>query len=237
MKSNRRSLNRGSARTTASRGRSIYGRDVSWHDGAPFTAHDVEFTFNRIVYNDDIDSSDRDAFTFRYISEETGEWTEGRMTVTAPDDYTVQFVLPVPFAPFLRSMGNAVYPKHILEPYVDAGTFEDVWDINADPSEVIGTGPFTIAQYAPGNSLTLRRNPGYWMKDSAGNSLPYVDESRVPHRCEFRGGAGALPGRRGGRARRSGRGVPGRSNRCRRRGTSRSTGAALVSAPRSWHST
>ena len=32
--------------------------------------------------------------------------------------------------------------------------------------------------------------------------------SRVPHRCEFRGGAGALPGRRGGRARRSGRGVP-----------------------------
>ena len=151
-------------------------RDVSWHDGAPFTAHDVDFTFNRIIYNDDINSSDRDAFTFRYISEETGEWTEGRMTVAALDDYTVQFVLPVPFAPFLRSMGNAVYPKHILEPYVDAGTFEDVWDINADPSEVIGTGPFTIVQYAPGDRLTLRRNPGYWMKDSAGNSLPYVDE-------------------------------------------------------------
>ena len=151
-------------------------KDVSWHDGAPFTAHDVEFTFNRIIYNDDIDSSDRDAFTFRYISEETGEWTEERMTVTALDDYTVRFVLPVPFAPFLRSMGNAVYPKHILEPYVDAGTFEDVWDINADPSEVIGTGPFTIVQYATGDRLTLRRNPGYWMKDSAGNSLPYVDE-------------------------------------------------------------
>ena len=151
-------------------------RDVSWHDGAPFTAHDVEFTFNRIIYNDDIDSSDRDAFTFRHISEETGEWTEERMTVTALDDYTVQFVLPVPFAPFLRSMGNAVYPKHILEPYVDAGTFEDVWDINADPSEVIGTGPFTIVQYATGDRLTLRRNLGYWMKDSAGNSLPYVDE-------------------------------------------------------------
>ena len=98
------------------------------------------------------------------------------MTVTAPDDYTVQFVLPVPFAPFLRSMGNTVYPKHILEPYVDAGTFEDVWGINANPSEVIGTGPFTIVQYAPGDRLTLQRNPGYWMKDSAGNSLPYVDE-------------------------------------------------------------
>ena len=28
--------------------------DVRWHDGQPFTAHDVDFTFNRITYNDDI---------------------------------------------------------------------------------------------------------------------------------------------------------------------------------------
>ena len=29
-------------------------QDVTWHDGQPFTAHDVDFTFNRIIYNDDI---------------------------------------------------------------------------------------------------------------------------------------------------------------------------------------
>ena len=28
--------------------------DVAWHDGQPFTAHDVDFTFNRIIYNHDI---------------------------------------------------------------------------------------------------------------------------------------------------------------------------------------
>ena len=28
--------------------------DVRWHDGEPFTAHDVDFTFNRIIYNHDI---------------------------------------------------------------------------------------------------------------------------------------------------------------------------------------
>ena len=28
--------------------------DVQWHDGQPFTAHDVDFTFNRIIYNHDI---------------------------------------------------------------------------------------------------------------------------------------------------------------------------------------
>ena len=29
-------------------------RDVRWHDGEPFTAADVEFTFNQIIYNEDI---------------------------------------------------------------------------------------------------------------------------------------------------------------------------------------
>ena len=151
-------------------------RDVSWHDGEPFTARDVDFTFNRIIYNDDIPTTDREAFIFVYVDEATGEWTEARMTVTALDDYTVRFVLPVSFAPFLRSMGNAIYPRHILEPYVDAGTFEEVWGIDTDPSEVIGTGPFTITGYTPGERLTLQRNPTYWMQDSVGNSLPYLDE-------------------------------------------------------------
>ncbi len=149
-------------------------RDVSWHDGEPFTAQDVEFTFNRIIYNDDIATNE--AFIFDYFDEKTGEWTQGRMTVSAPDDHTVRIVLPVSYAPFLRLMGTAIYPRHVLEPYVDAGTFKEVWSIDADPSEVIGTGPFTIASYAPGDNLTLRRNPNYWMQDSAGNSLPYIDK-------------------------------------------------------------
>ena len=150
-------------------------RGVVWHDGEPFTAHDVEFTFNRIVYNDDIPTTARETFTFVYVDEATGEETEGRMTVTAPDDHTVRFVLPVSDAPFLRSMGSSIYPKHVLEPYVDAGTFEEAWSVDADPSEVIGTGPFTITGYTPGGMLTLERNPDYWMRDSAGNRLPYID--------------------------------------------------------------
>ena len=151
-------------------------QDVSWHDGEPFTAEDVAFTFNRIIYNDDIPTSDREAFIFRYIDKQTGKWAEGRMSVRALDDYSVRFVLPAPFAPFLRSMGSAIYPEHILAPHVDAGTFEQLWDVDTDPAEVIGTGPFTIASYAPNDRLTLRRNPNYWMEDAAGNSLPYIDE-------------------------------------------------------------
>ena len=149
-------------------------RDVKWHNGQPFTAHDVEFTFNKIIYNDDIPASSRPAFTFRYM--EGGEWTQGRMTVTALDDYTVFCELPVSFAPFLRSMGTAIYPKHILEQYVDDGTFATTWDISTDPAEIIGTGPFTISLYAPDERVVLKRNPDYWLKDSDGNGLPYLDE-------------------------------------------------------------
>ena len=150
--------------------------DVRWHDGEPFTAHDVDFTFNRIIYNHDIPASSRPAFHFRFLDEATGEWRDEPMTVTALDDYTVQCVLPGPFAPFLRSMGTAIYPRHILEKHVDDGSFTETWDIDTDPSEIVGTGPFTIESYIPGERVVIRRNPDYWLKDDAGNSLPYLDE-------------------------------------------------------------
>ena len=148
--------------------------DVRWHDGEPFTARDVDFTFNRIIYNHDIPTSTRAAFQFRYL-DAAGAWQEAPMTVTTVDDYTVQFVLPTPFAPFLRSMGTAIYPRHILEPHVDAGTFNEVWGVDTDPSEVVGTGPFTIESYVQDERVLLRRNPDYWLRDEQGNALPYIE--------------------------------------------------------------
>ena len=151
-------------------------KDVSWHDGEPFTAHDVDFTFNRIIYNIDIPASARSVFTFRHFDDASGTWKESRMTVNALDAHTVEFVLPAPFAPFLRSLGTPIYPRHILEKHVDDGSFPSTWDIDTDPADVIGTGPFLIDVYRPGDRVVLKRNPRYWMKDEAGNSLPYLDQ-------------------------------------------------------------
>ena len=153
-------------------------RDVRWHDGEPFTASDVEFTFNRIIYNPDIPTSARAAFQFRYL-DEAGAWQEAPMTVSAVDDYTVRFVLPTPFAPFLRSMGTSIYPRHILEPHIEAGTFDALWGVDSDPAQVVGTGPFTIEGYTPGEGVVLVRNPDYWLRDAEGNALPYIE--RVVH--------------------------------------------------------
>ena len=47
-----------------------------------------------------------------------------------------------------------------------------------DPSlaaQPIGSGPFIVKSYAPGESLEVVRNPDYWMTDAAGNQLPYLD--------------------------------------------------------------
>ncbi|MDE0137293.1 MAG: ABC transporter substrate-binding protein [bacterium] len=150
--------------------------DVAWHDGEPFTAQDVDFTFNRIIYNDDIPVGARSVFTFRHFDAASGAWEESRMIVKALDTHTVEFVLPRPFAPFLRSLGTPIYPRHILEKHVDDGTFSSAWDIDTHPAEVIGTGPFLIEEYRPGDRVVLKRNPHYWMKDEAGNNLPYLDQ-------------------------------------------------------------
>ena len=148
---------------------------MTWHDGEPLTAHDVAFTFNDIIYNPNVDANARAAFSFRFLDHESSVWTDAPMIVMALDDYTVRCDLPVSFAPFLRSMGTAIYPKHILERYVNEGTFNEAWDINTDPAEVVGSGPFTFESYLPGERLVLRRNPDYWLSDDAGNALPYLE--------------------------------------------------------------
>ncbi|WP_419838405.1 ABC transporter substrate-binding protein [Candidatus Poriferisodalis sp.] len=149
--------------------------DVLWHDGTPFTAHDVDFTFNHVVYNDDFNASSRATFEFRYLNDDE-EWEVSNMTVAALDDHSVEFVLPQPFAPFLRSMGTAIYPKHILEGPINAGTFTEFWNIDTDPTEIIGTGPFTIGEYTPGERVIFERNPSYWKTDDDGQRLPYLDQ-------------------------------------------------------------
>ena len=152
-------------------------KDVYWHDGQPFTAEDVVFTFNQIIYNDDIPISVRKSFEFDHpVDTLTSSSRKTRMTVRMLDDHTVEFTLPVPFSPLLRSMNTAIYPEHILAAYIDIGTFTEAWDLDTPLASIVGTGPFTITSYTPDDRLVLTRNPDYWMTDRAGNKLPYLEE-------------------------------------------------------------
>ncbi len=150
-------------------------KDVKWADGAPFSADDVIFTFSKIIYNKDIPASARPGLTIRYRDDAARTWKKGRVKAEKVDAHTVKFTLPAPFAPFLRGMATSIYPRHILEKHVDDGTFTSTWDVGTKPADVIGTGPFTIERYDPGERIVLKRNPRYWQRDAAGNRLPYLD--------------------------------------------------------------
>ena len=139
---------------------------VVWNDGRPLTADDVVFTFNDLIYNPDIPSSARDIFTI-----------DGKIfKVEKMDDHTVRFTLPVKFAPFLRGMSQPILPQHKLKKAVEDGRFNFTWGIDTAPEKIVGTGPFRLTRYDPGQRLIFERNPFYWKKSEEGDSLPYLDQ-------------------------------------------------------------
>jgi peptide/nickel transport system substrate-binding protein len=135
-----------------------------WSDGVPFTAADVAFTFNDLIFNDSVPNSARDIFTL-----------DGKpVKVEAVDPLTVRFTLPVRFAPFLRSLGQEILPRHLLEQSVREGKFAFTWGIDADPARIAGMGPYVLGSYQPGRRVRLKANPYYWKKTSGGSRLPYI---------------------------------------------------------------
>jgi peptide/nickel transport system substrate-binding protein len=116
---------------------------VRWHDGVPFTAEDVKFTFEQVL---DLASGSRLRSDFALVD-----------AVDVVDSLTVRFRLKAPFAPLLTLLGyNAgILPKHVLHGtrLADATTFN-----RATP---VGTGPFRVERVVPGASITLVRYEGY----------------------------------------------------------------------------
>ncbi len=117
--------------------------DVKWHDGQPFTAKDVVFTFNSIM-NPKVNSVRRSDFII-----------DGQpIKFIAVDQYTVKAVLPKPFAPFLVHSGMGIVPEHLLK-----GKDINTADLNRHP---IGTGPFKFAEWRSGDYVKVVRNDNYY---------------------------------------------------------------------------
>jgi peptide/nickel transport system substrate-binding protein len=110
---------------------------VKFHNGKPFDASDVVFTFKRIL-DKEVGSVLR--VNFSIVS-----------SIEAVDPLTVRFNLSIPYADLPAA--TAAYQAAIVsESTLDTLT-----------THPIGTGPFKFVEYRPGDQLVMERNPDYFL--------------------------------------------------------------------------
>ena len=132
---------------------------VKWHDGKPFTARDVECTWNKLMGK----SPDKFRLNFRE------GWYANLAEVVANGDFEVTFHMKraqPAFLALLASGYSPVYPCHVPSA--------------AMRTRPIGTGPFKLVEFKANESIKLVRNPDYWKP-----GLPYLDGiefSIIPNR-------------------------------------------------------
>lgn len=110
---------------------------VTFHDGSAFDAEDVVYTYQTIL-SDTFGAPRRSLYT--PISE-----------IVATGTHEVTFRLEQPFAPILQYLDMGIVPSDVAEAQGDA--FSD---------HPVGTGPFTLANWSRGATITLAANDNYF---------------------------------------------------------------------------
>ncbi|MCG2768612.1 MAG: ABC transporter substrate-binding protein [Anaerolineae bacterium] len=128
-------------------------KGVKFNNGTDFTADDVVFTLEEWL-NPDVGSSILGLMS--YLSANN---------VEKVDDYTVNLHLDSPQIAVPEHLYH--YPSLVL----DHRTFEG--DILKAP---VGTGPYTLEEWAVGERVVLKRREDYWQEGWDGKPLPYLDE-------------------------------------------------------------
>ena len=143
-------------------------KGIKWSDGKSITADDVVYTWNTIIFGGFGNTSTRDSVVI-----------DGKLpTVEKIDDYTVKFVTPKPFAPFLRTLGTPIAPKHIFEPATNRGKkyFEGFLSTNTSPKEFVTSGAFKLKEYVPAQRVVFERNSDYYIINKDNQKLPYLNK-------------------------------------------------------------
>lgn len=126
-------------------------KGARWHDGKPFTAADVKFTFEQVLAR----FHPRTRLAFANVDR-----------IETPDDHTVVVRFTRPYAPFLQQMTcqeGAILPRHLYE-----GT--EILKNPRNLEDPIGTGPFRYQSWTRGDNIVMVRNPDYFRP-----GLPYLD--------------------------------------------------------------
>ncbi len=156
-------------------------REIFWSDGEPFDADDVIFTFDSIFARDPEPDAETGERPYRYPSRYINQYTIAGEPIRywKEDERTVVFETADVYAPFLNDIGFVpILPEHKLRDAYEDGSLLRQWSTQTaieNPREIVGTGPFRIRGYRPGERLVLEPNPHFWRFDGEGNRLPYLD--------------------------------------------------------------
>jgi peptide/nickel transport system substrate-binding protein len=137
-------------------------KGVKWHDGKPFTARDVAFTFYSVL-DPKVTTPHRGYFDalvgFPELTNKDNPKKPEELAqkpIEVLDDYTVRFHLRYPYGAFLAVLVNpraGIVPEHILK-----GQDFNTAEFNRKP---IGTGPFKFVEWKRGERIVLEANPDY----------------------------------------------------------------------------
>jgi len=115
-------------------------KHIRWHDGKPFTAEDVEFTYQKLI-----DPKVKTPYSsdFELVK---------KFEIINP--YKIKITYKEPFSPGLISWGMGIIPKHIFQ----------TGDFNTHPAnrKPIGTGPYKFVEWKTDEKIVLEANPDYF---------------------------------------------------------------------------
>jgi peptide/nickel transport system substrate-binding protein len=132
-------------------------RGITFHNGAPFDAAAAKYSIERIIFDDEVNSDLRSQ-------------VDKISSVDVVDDYTIRINTngPDPVLP------ARLYMVQMVEPGAAAGGLAD---------QAVGTGPYKLVEWVPGDSLTLTRNTDYWGPEPQIDEVEFVflpdEQSRV----------------------------------------------------------
>lgn len=153
-------------------------KGVKWHDGKPFTADDVVFSYNTyanpaaasIIANNLSDIKGYEDFRSGKASSLAG--------ITKVDDLTVKFELngTRPLWVELKQVYFSILPKHILESVKPSELARSpYWTQNR-----VGTGPFKWAKYVPDQYIEVVRNDDYFLGKPKADRIIYRIFADIP---------------------------------------------------------
>jgi peptide/nickel transport system substrate-binding protein len=126
---------------------------VRWHDGQPFTADDVLFSYARAP---NVPGSVASFANYlRTVAK-----------VEAPDAHTIRITTRVPNPNLPLNLASV----HIVSRHVGEGATSE--DYNTGRA-LVGTGPYRFVSYTPGARVEMRRNDDYWGKRPLWSRVDY----------------------------------------------------------------